>query len=152
MLRGMCWLGLSMIVGTLTHCTPVLQGESVDLETIVRPDPPAQAVPVAPQAVAPDPEQSRFRAWVPREVAVNGDAVEGHYIDISSSPLPNEAVEPSKPIPRAPKHVPAQPSKPRVRMLPATTAPQAPPGAGQLPPGFGLTPPDMQGERYERLP
>src|SRR5436853_5157133 len=103
------WFALSMIhaalclvaVLSLAACTAPLQGPEADLHTIATPDLIPQVVRPVPQpAPGPTPEQGHFRAWVPREVAPNGDIIEGHWITVSTTPPALEVLEPATPMPR----------------------------------------------------
>ena len=97
---------LILALGTLSlmACTAPLQGPEADLHAIATPDPVPQVVRTVPTPPpGPTPEQGQFRAWVPREVAPNGDSIEGHWITVSTTPPVVEVLEPVNPIPRAPK-------------------------------------------------
>jgi hypothetical protein len=140
---------------SLTHCTPVLEGEYVDLEQVLKVDqPPAPPVPVVPR---PSPDHSQPRVWIPRVVAPNGDVIGGHALDLSPIAPAPESVEPRQVIPRPPRHVPAQTTTPKVRMVPAgSLLPLGREGAPRLP--EGLPPPEAMphpgvpqpGGRYEQ--
>ena len=100
-------------------------------------------------APGPTPEQGHFRAWVPREVAPNGDMIDGHWITVSTTPPALEVLEPMQPMPRAPKtHVGAK--------SPTQSPAQTPTSQATLPTPLlpsGLLPHDGQGTlRTPRMP
>ena len=123
---------------TVSGCKP-LHGPETDLATIATPDPVPQAVrhvPQPPPGLVP--AEGAFRAWVPRQVAGNGDVIDGHWITVSLTPPAQEVIEPVKPMPRAPRaHVapkpapaPFQPVSPPQQASPTQSIPPlAPPRA-----------------------
>ena len=119
---------------SLTACSAPLQGPEADLHAIATPDPVSDVVrrvspPAPPSVPGPTPAQGQFRAWVPREVAPNGDITEGHWVTVSATPPAVEVVEPAQPMPRAPKTVfgvkPTPLAPPQPPVLAPTTVPQA---------------------------
>jgi hypothetical protein len=86
---------------TVNGCKP-LHGPEADLATIVTPDPVPQAVRHVPQPPpGPVPGEGAFRAWVPRQVAANGDVIDGHWITVSLTP-PAQASPPQNTPPLTP--------------------------------------------------
>jgi hypothetical protein len=77
-----------------------------------------------------------LRAWLPRQVTANGDAVEGHWIEISATPPVVEQLAPDKPFPHAGPHIvhptEARPTLPPTK--PAARGSQAPQTMPVLPP------------------
>jgi hypothetical protein len=148
----------SLLLGSsslfLVQCTPVLQGEAVDIATLGKPDimpePVTQPKPLTPHAMPPL-AAGAIRAWIPRMVSANGDTVEGHYLDISPLPPKQESVAPAKPIPRPPKGALPQ-SAPKRKPQEAIHQPPIPP-LPQGSPGFpGSSPfPMPGGPGYEPL-
>lgn len=148
----------SLILGgsslLLVQCTPVLQGEPVDLAVVGTPDPVVTAkAPLVPPAPVLHQHPGRFRAWIPRVVSPNGDVVEGHYLEVSTTAPAQETVEPSRPIPRPPK-VPLpkdRTSKRKGIHQPPEAPPESVPSPMNSFPGYpGLTPP-MPGGPHESL-
>ncbi len=130
----------------LAGCSGLLQGEPIDLATVATP-PVAQGPPtpslLPPPPPPPDLSRAQFRAWVPREVLANGDAIEGHYLEVSPQAPAEEAIAPAVHVPRAPRQVvPKAPTGTKVRTLPAPLPEpaqplQAVPYVSQ--PGVGVT-------------
>jgi hypothetical protein len=112
-------LGITLVCLSVCACTASLQGPEIDLATIATPDPVPQPVKPPLPLPGPTPDAGSFRAWVPPVTHANGDRIEGHWHTISLTPPPAEVMEPTVPMPRAPKtHVVTKP-KPE-----SITAPQ----------------------------
>jgi hypothetical protein len=138
---------LPVALGILTACAPMGLGPEVDLTTLATPDPlppPPRALP--PSLPGPTPGADQWRAWVPPEVTAHGDTIDGHFLLISRTPPPLETLEPSAPIPRAPKvHLSAKPKPPPPLAVPAPPlSPARPLSGGRASPG-PLTLPTLGG-------
>jgi len=140
--------GLLCFVG----CMKPIEGPPVDLVAIAAPDPLPSPPPAPKPAPGPQPSAGRWRAWIPRQVAPNGDVTEGTWLELSASPPTLESVEPSLPLPRAPKapmvkkpvqppsSPPVPPLPPPPPMLPALPGLGRPPLPTTPPPFFGGQP------------
>jgi hypothetical protein len=125
--------------GMVAACAGPVQGPDVTLATVARPEPLALADlarPLPQPTPGPIPGGTMLRAWLPRQVTANGDAVEGHWIEISATPPVVERVAPDKPFPHAGPHI-VHPTE--VRPTPPATqpAPRSPQSTQPLP---GLPP------------
>jgi len=115
---------LTVVMIPLAACAP-LHGKDAHLHDIATPDPPPAPVRAVPQP-PPGPllAHGQFRAWIPREVAPNGDVTDGHWLELSLEPPP-VVLEPVQPMPRAPKT--------HVGRKPRPTADAAPPAQAEAP-------------------
>lgn len=97
------WLAAMLLGG----CYAVLQDPPADMKANLTPDSVASAPVQAPTTVQPPIDVSKARrvGWKPRHATPAGDVVEGHAIEITSTPLTQEVVAPSLVIPRAPRFV-----------------------------------------------
>jgi len=140
---------VSCLLG-LVGCMKPIEGPPVDLVAIAAPDPLPTPPPAPKPAPGPQPGAGRWRAWIPRQVAPGGDVTEGTWLELSASPPVLENVEPSLPLPRAPKTplvkksvqasappVPVPPPPPPMPGLPGLGHPQLPVAP---PPLFGGQP------------
>jgi len=101
-------------------CSPLLQGEPIDLAQVATPPVVRTPPPLPGTSPVVDVSRARERAWVPREVFPNGDTVEGHYLEVSPQAPDEEAIAPAVHVPRAPKQVFSAPkASTKVRTLPA---------------------------------
>jgi len=115
---------LTVLTFPLAACAP-LHGKDANLHTIATPDPPPAPVRAVPQpAPGPMPAHGQFRAWIPREVAPNGDVTDGHWLELSLEP-PTVVLEPVQPMPRVPKA--------HIGRKPRTTADAEPPAQAETP-------------------
>lgn len=130
----LCVLGSLSVV----RCTPVLQGEPLDLGVEATPPLAAAAkphLPTAPPSMIPSAMGGGFRAWVPRQVAPNGDVVEGHWLEVSEQAPAAEVLPPSVHIPRAPTQAPRVRQGQGGKKVVPPPAMAAPSGGGMESPG-----------------
>jgi hypothetical protein len=127
--------------GILHGCKP-LQGHEADLATLATPDSVPKAVHILPQPPpGPVPAEGAFRAWVPRQVAANGDVIDGHWITVSLTPPAQEVIEPVKPMPRAPRmHVAPKPAGAPPQPVPPPPQASPPQNNPPLTPARALVP------------
>jgi hypothetical protein len=130
-LQPLCMLALCTL--SLPACAP-LKGPEVDLHELATPDPVPGLVRQVPQPPpGPPTGNGRWRAWIPRQVTSEGDATEGHWLDLRTDPPVVEVIEPVKPMPRAPKaHLGAPQGPPRP---PAQTPAPSVPAVSLVPSG-----------------
>ena len=98
-----------LLLTLCTSCSSAYHGERIELRKVAMPDTvlDAEKAPAAklstPSLPPPMPSSPRpWRAYISPRVSANGDVIEGHYLEISTTAPQPEAMPPAKILPRAP--------------------------------------------------